>query len=1124
MIDILNLIYDQNEFIDISMMTENLSRILFEEKTIDDILQSININKRRKMIFAYLNYIYKIRDNPGFILDVLKGELLNDPELTSKPIHVQYLELLNTFYHTEEDLKLKNITAQEFEETNNSYLTYLTENRSKYQAAIQSYNENNKYYDFDKIKYTHRYKTGFVKYKNKSVSGKNILEIFKEIKATLSVPFIYMKLENKEYYKLYSQAYSYDTYKKIIERDEKLKNNYLYMLTISDSNSSFDKKISHILFQINLEKSIFKTKITDDTVIKNILTSITFHLGEIDDKNISGELFLPYKVNYSEVLDKIFDFQNEANYLTLFMFPEDSSTVQGEDNSSLRISLKSLQDSDKNLGTILINNKNGTKISFNKINNISLLQFNIILLLGIMKEDVEELSLLQELETVLSSIISNEEKTKEENYARLRDLKNISPEDFKSGYSKICQKLRPKIISSELYGYLQDLETNDPELNEYLLENKINIRKSIGEYITSSKVNPRVYLICDYNDTNIYYTKDTSYSSKDLDISHRNRIVDRKIKKEIQSSENQAPCCKKIDITKETKPRKADKRRILESTNKILSFQQRSKVSVDILSFFKEIEWDTDINKLGLGYQGEFSSLSAIHCLLYATEEEQYMSSFRSNNFYQCEEIATIYSDIMFEQENMTNIISQENYDNKTDYSFFDCKILYRLLEEYFKVNVIVFEEDGILQIPRNIYGYYRDLKYDTSVFLFENRGSKIDNNTFYIYEILLFEDDPIMKMDKDIINYILGSYNSIKTVSKYFGTFRLYKDLTSTIQNMFEDVVVGDNLQIIDDYGKFRGIYIKETDMYIFTIPSQTFNHKAIRNIGVINTQLCDAINYFKEQDGVILSGLDINNNKIKGLWFSLNEYIYFFYIPIIDTDISDTFSNSQYKDFLFSCPPNPLVGNRGESRGSTYEIYKQEKEKVVKIYKLIQYLYLISGEKADEFVKRVMINESVVYDMKNILQVLPEFRNVNDLFNYIESTGLTKNNNIIAKNEHIKEGIVYFIKHFENTLNPDRKIQYILNLEDKSNLEKYYQNKKQDNIVFLSNEALQKWMNMIEQQDVQNNMYKIEDRLFIPLERDSNIDSNDPRIISLGRMVPQGNILYIPEKKFYRKVMEIN
>lgn len=522
-------------------------------------------------------------------------------------------------------------------------------------------------------------------------------------------------------------------------------------------------------------------------------------------------------------------------------------------------------------------------------------------------EDEEELEELEEFNEYEEQHTSNKGERLRQPLGKSKTFKKKAPDLIVKNYFRdICEcKVLPLIIDQD--------EVEDWENNLIIDKDGNKIKRTVMQFPpprpSGIDDQPKHLIVCP-DDQNPY-------------PGLRENKVDKK-------GYPYLPCCYKTDnISQENSTynqfynvkednQKIGRGKYIQTTIRPLSSGALGDIPKSLITFFeKEMdkseidEESTKKNYIRFGVPRSSSSL--LHCLLIAVKDQKYLTSEDKENYTQNIRKKLLSSNIIHPL-----VSKQELYDFTENQIisrilnvelFLDPQLYYRILEEYFKVNIFVLklseDNDLSLEIPRFKSTHIRVPNDRQCVLIMKH--SKISTfdypqceligipdllNKGFVYSertgnvILspeskynyLFDVNTSQKL-YNILNKIVGNLVwSIKDCTTATNCILQLRDSPFSRIN-WEEFVKNNNgiilSQQIDEYGKLRILEILLNDIKLnLAIPSsQPLNYPKSKEI--ILSKEKDIYKLFGEPTGII----------DEGLWYPVIDYKYGIFIPTSDT-----------------------------------------------------------------------------------------------------------------------------------------------------------------------------------------------------------------------------------------------
>jgi hypothetical protein len=539
----------------------------------------------------------------------------------------------------------------------------------------------------------------------------------------------------------------------------------------------------------------------------------------------------------------------------------------------------------------------------------------------------------------------------------LKVLKDTAPDAFVEGYANFCGK-RPRPINAE-------------DIDDYI-EDRIKELKLTGakatEYRNNAVLdfpvkNQTLHLVCDYKDDIYPYTKSTKNENK--------------MKKLDKSVYNELPCCKKLPV----------KQKVLkQETTHIIGHGVISipgsygQIDDNIKHVLNKYNNDDTNNLIRMGVIVD--DYSFVHCLCVATDDIKYINTKSKSDY-----VRNLIP-IMAEKTHFS-LLKQENYDleeNVIRTNFLNAKPLvpdlyYRALEEYFNVNIYVFNNETILALPRYKLFHTRPVREDRrTVLIFRNMDGHCEliiNKYSDTKRVIIYGRDMTVYCHQFLQNIM-----NVLTFSVVNKNIITYSNLYSHINTLsFFSSQPAKIHQYIDNNGKLRGLTIyfvkkgSNKKMTLLTFSSQPENLQSSTIIEYIDMN--DALSLFTQKP----SGAYYKNDVVMGLWYPLFDIEYGVYIPVKNpTNVT-----------LKHGPRNNLIAEDVvEQRG-----YLETKKLLSLLIQIITWIYLVAKYKfntiysVDEFMEAYCtireVNNNAYYDILSIPYRLPSFNKLDNYFLHV-------------------------------------------------------------------------------------------------------------------------------------------
>lgn len=396
-------------------------------------------------------------------------------------------------------------------------------------------------------------------------------------------------------------------------------------------------------------------------------------------------------------------------------------------------------------------------------------------------------------------------------------------------------------------------------------------------------------------------------------------------------------------------------------------------------------------------------------------------------------------------KDGLIRVCSQELYGIDTDEAitylegddFIDSNLYYRILEEYFDVNIYVFEtseNDIQYDIPRYRHFSARSMNNNRyTVILFKNYGfiGNKKNIQYPHYELVINGNrNPKKLFNLEVQNICHRTHCDVLATRTITGPLKTYNNVYNSISlhNMFGKSIVS---QHVDAYGKSYAVDILFSNRQIytvFTLPCQVSSApQAIR--GTFKLFNGDGIHKFIDNMKPLKPNAiarDSQGNMV-GYWFEYLKVHSCFFIgctPIkFDTQLPVGGNSPMYKGF---------------SEGKELKTYQKTKRSASILKHLIQWIFSIWRIKSeDELPNEVFINKYIKksdkiieYNFEKLSSVLPKINTVEDGIFHINKGVVLEIGPI-----YLYDNVIRMLHHMRNNSYPiiNRKINgYYATYED--------------------------------------------------------------------------------------------
>ena len=580
-----------------------------------------------------------------------------------------------------------------------------------------------------------------------------------------------------------------------------------------------------------------------------------------------------------------------------------------------------------------------------------------------------------------------------EGSARLKQYQTKYPQTFIEPFTKMCPSHKtPEIFDNE------DMAKNWAAVNS---------RKYLP-YMQEGKI--KFWFVCPHQ----------KYIYPDI-VANRDPSTNEAIK--------YFPCCSDVDLTKPEiesdynefyhgKPRTFVPSATILKMDKFLITDEIGNIPPDINSYIKDYDENASIIKRGaIEYP---SPNSFLHCILLAVKDPRYMMIYNRKVTRGRSAVKTWVSEreayVRKIRKNLarafnTGLVKQELYDigNNEDIisridddsNFFDPSIFYRIIEEIYKVNVFVFNQDGY-EIPRHRAMSIRHVRMNRpTILIYKNKGPKI---------VKYMEKYPACELivDSNARNFFFGaemtelcytmhtSMMTTLTISRSSRELLIQgnssKELSQT-GNSREELLVYNNEyyfldyvsifgnsifgQHINGYGKIMALNIKSYSgtITVFVPPGQPLNIPETTQRFTVNANA--AIDFFQANR---ISSITKNpKGEVDGIWFSVLDIKEAFYVEV-----------TGFSQLLLKYPEGSPGIFMPYSR-SEVETYREQERTISIIKQLVSWCFDngrdkdFPGEKAFSFMSTPPKTSVGYYDLSKLRLVLPNVNSFTEAIQYV-------------------------------------------------------------------------------------------------------------------------------------------
>lgn len=411
------------------------------------------------------------------------------------------------------------------------------------------------------------------------------------------------------------------------------------------------------------------------------------------------------------------------------------------------------------------------------------------------------------------------------------------------------------------------------------------------------------------------------------------------------------------------------------STFKIRHFGQRGHLLPSITNLFKQLGMkftqDYYPNFLGVDVSGE----SFLQAIMNATTYEQDIDESTETRIDEVKEVRQLIANKI-----KPEVLKQELYDMSlstiserlANDSYLNSELYYRALEEYFKINIVIFRPEIfkkgsktsvnpniIIETPR--YKDYHIRSYQgrrKTIFLYKSLGSESDDISSPHYQIITDVDPEEFDMtwisfNRKLFSFIgksqktyIWSYDPSETSEEpVVRNLEMLKCRLNPIDNIQWYKILKDFKlvsQYIDGHGKMRCVNLSYEDSLVslIVLPSAP-----------LNLPFSSAINFTTSEIAQKLLGVPVAVHP-SGYWYKLLDYAYGAFIPVSDIE----YPLSEYS-------PDPPIALTSSS-DSKYIKYIQFKRSALVLLEMIEFVYRYSSLPLEEWYSqyiRVVDDESI-------------------------------------------------------------------------------------------------------------------------------------------------------------------
>lgn len=1098
-----------------------------------DILKSyqyINITDELPILLKDRKNLKEIKDNYKLSIEDIEG-IYYQHYLSKRITREELLENINQLLET-------NVTLADLESLYIAWISEINETLTKeYNTLTQILNNfniinsielkvNDQSLIISKMSFTVQIKLAHPQIKNydgtlMDFEQKYAIDVFNSSRVSYRLPFIQYNDDYTSYYKIYEGEVSKDSpdYSMIIPSSNQNKEkNHMYFTVFADfGNAEKAKKDSYAHVAYNLKKNEMTIKAplnemnkekVHDLIAANIEEVIPLKIVYSDESRVKSRFYI-YNMSIEELslvfvtmIDLVFSsylYINET--ITAYPFKKRlyfhlKSTNMDNEKSIARFSLRQLRtegyvgvETDNNEIVRINPNVDYVEVLIRSPSRTIAKQLQYLLprllvyyqqvkpvfinILQIISPGIGNYIGLSEENTIKAT--SKPKKIADSNIAQMREL---APDLIIKEYARRCMCNRQPIIipHEDIHKYM----------NQKVILNGIAYPRQILPFPPDD---PKWYFICPKEEWPF-----PGLRTNNLENSAKYPFIPCCFKKnEMDPKANSWYNQVYRGIPKKTTSNNARATHVFKK-DKLLGPGRTGMVSVtinDLLKLYTPNQ--VEFFRVGIIY----SANSLLHCIFDAFKDENYirlLSPEDKENYVirvrkmvaeQVKEYPALLKQELydFNDDEIYQIINNENI-------FLDPSMVYHVFEVLFDINIFVFnapqnaDQFSKLEIPRHKYfhAHPQRLRKPTLI-IFKYWGTEVDRLTYpqceYIAEKTipdtgsiktLFGDDMYKLLHKTMMN----TYESItwsidprnfspvarKNIFYSFNIFEIFAD----------QMIVG---QYIDTYGKCRGILIEYegSQIAIFCPPTQPEKYKQM------SQKLTNLPNVEKVLKLINThpSMITVDDGMLTGLWYPLLDIETGIYIEI------NPISLNTAPEIVKSLSIGPKHNLFSEGIDEVQRIKSLKRARLI-ILQLVQWLYMISGLNAHQFIEKYIrvsskkyegVDSSKIYDFSHFSRILPEYTDINQAINYLsKTTSLIEDGYIVGYNEKFTDGLKYFIEDFEK--NSDGLI-----LEIPTELSGLYQDEYdfihyENTVIFLSESEMRAWLYSINHLGVKSTTIK--------------------------------------------------
>jgi len=412
---------------------------------------------------------------------------------------------------------------------------------------------------------------------------------------------------------------------------------------------------------------------------------------------------------------------------------------------------------------------------------------------------------------------------------------------------------------------------------------------------------------------------------------------------------------------------------------------------------------------------------------------------------------------------------------------YFDPLLFYRLVEEYFKINLFFFSPEGFskkqtsgdLVFPNTYLVPFKRIDYKNTVLIYINPGTSYGSSNTFICELIISEIDNFhfSVFDDKIKEICLNLYYSKMKINNWEYVNGNLVSLTNLeiSSNLVNDLFNFDNQiiplsQNIDKYGKTRAINFKYlTDNFTFLIsPSAPYNLPSSDEIFYldVNSFLINKFNNFVSITKInefIADGLWLKGGNEDKIYLPLKQFNVESKIQFINLPVEESHPLSK----------KTLVGSLVQRNMILRKIANVLSELLIYFFQLYRLNSPPSFNSDLDFIEQYFFLETetikkdslYIYDISKISRRFYPTNSLNDSLNYYRQIIPTfVKEKLYFYNQNFLRNCSYLISNYFKNLTTNIVPTHISISRWYSSV--YDFNINENNLIFLNNEEYQKWL----------------------------------------------------------------